>query len=194
VEALRTLFPFRACYIADLDAIRGMGHHRALVGALQARWPEIAFWVDAGLAAPQSCREWRDAGIGHLVVGSESQTDPDTLAAAVELVGAEHVALSLDFRGGAFLGPPALHEQPALWPERVIAMTLDRVGAGTGPDLERLAAIGARKPGIRLWAAGGVRGPEDLEALSAAGIDSVLVASALHDGRLDGRTLARFSS
>ncbi len=190
VEALLALFPFRALYVADLDAIRGMGHHRALLAGLQARWPDLAVWVDAGLATPQDCRDWSGAGIRHLVIGSESQTGTATLAAAIGLAGTDRVALSLDFRGGRFLGPPELRDQPDLWPGRVIAMTLDRVGAGTGPDLERLGAIAARRPDARLWAAGGVRGPEDLAALDAAGIDSVLVASALHDGRLTSEDLA----
>ena len=38
-------------------------------------------------------------------------------------------------------------------------MTLARVGAGGGPDLERLRALRAVAPGKRLYAAGGVRGP-----------------------------------
>jgi phosphoribosylformimino-5-aminoimidazole carboxamide ribotide isomerase len=36
-------------------------------------------------------------------------------------------------------------------------------------------------------AAGGVRDAADLAALDAAGVPAVLVASALHDGRLAGR-------
>jgi uncharacterized protein related to proFAR isomerase len=33
-------------------------------------------------------------------------------------------------------------------------------------------------------AGGGVRGPDDLRGLHACGVKAVLVASALHDGRL----------
>ncbi|MBK1842727.1 histidine biosynthesis protein, HisA-like protein [Azospirillum sp. YIM B02556] len=194
VAALLALQPFRACYVADLDAIRGNGDHRATVAALQARWPAVAFWIDAGLATPDDCRRWLDAGLRHLVIGSESQTDGTTLEAALALTGEDRVALSLDVRQGEALGPAALHEDAGRWPARVIAMTLDRVGSGEGPDLDRIAALAARRPGVRVWGAGGVRDAADLDALAAHGTDAVLVASALHDRRLDAGTLARFAS
>ncbi|WP_044551599.1 HisA/HisF-related TIM barrel protein [Azospirillum lipoferum] len=194
VAALLALHPFRACYVADLDAIGGNGDHRSTVAALQARWPEVAFWVDAGLATPDDCRRWLDAGIRHLVIGSESQTDGATLEAALTLAGQDRVALSLDIRQGVPLGPAVLHEDAGRWPERVIAMTLDRVGSGEGPDLDRIAALAARRPGVRVWGAGGVRDAADLDALATHGTDAVLVASALHDRRLDAGTIARFAS
>jgi len=37
---------------------------------------------------------------------------------------------------------------------------------------------------------GGVRGAEDLRSVAASGCDAVLVASALHDGRLTAADLA----
>ena len=65
--------------------------------------------------------------------------------------------LSLDFRGDAFQGPQEILTDPALWPRRVIVMTLARVGSGAGPDLARLAAIGSIAGGREIYAAGGVR-------------------------------------
>jgi phosphoribosylformimino-5-aminoimidazole carboxamide ribotide isomerase len=37
---------------------------------------------------------------------------------------------------------------------------------------------------VRIFAAGGVRGPADLDALAAVGVVGALVATAIHDGRL----------
>ena len=51
---------------------------------------------------------------------------------------------------------------------------------GTADLCARLASI----PGIEVSAGGGVRGRADLEHLRALGLDSALVASALHDGHL----------
>ena len=89
------------------------------------------------------------------MLGSESQANLDLLR---EVRDDPRTVLSLDFRGDAFQGPPGILADPALWPGRVIVMTLARVGAGQGPDLARLAQIVARAgAGRRVYAAGGVR-------------------------------------
>ncbi len=92
-----------------------------------------------------------------------------------------------------FQGPAALLDNSALWPSRVIVMTLARVGSHEGPDLARLSEIVGKAGGAhRVYAAGGLRGAEDLASLAAIGVEGVLVASALHDGRLDSKTLAQW--
>jgi phosphoribosylformimino-5-aminoimidazole carboxamide ribotide isomerase len=70
-------------------------------------------------------------------------------------------------------------------------MTLARVGSGAGPDFDRLAEIRAAAPDRALYAAGGVRGADDLAALNRLGVGGALVASALHDGSLTGADLAK---
>src|SRR5262249_61282863 len=104
----------------------------------------------------------------------------------------QRIILSLDFAGDRFLGP-AEHPEPGLWPARVIVMTLARVGSGAGPDLTRLHQVRSQNPGRRIYAAGGVRDATDLRGLSAAGAAGVLVATALHDGRIGHTDLARFA-
>jgi phosphoribosylformimino-5-aminoimidazole carboxamide ribotide isomerase len=49
-------------------------------------------------------------------------------------------------------------------------------------------------PDVMLYAAGGLRGASDLVRLKQAGKWGVLVASALHDGRLTGADLAAAAS
>ncbi|MEM7222818.1 MAG: HisA/HisF-related TIM barrel protein [Pseudomonadota bacterium] len=184
VEGLMGLHPFRRLYVADLDAIAQAGDHGAELARIAAAFPALDLWVDRGLGAPGPCREWLSAVPHRLVLGSESQSDP-TLAKTLERdFGMQRLALSLDFRDGAFLGPPKLFRDAALWPRDVIVMTLARVGGTLGPDLESLIEIRRRAPERRIYGAGGVRDGKDLKALAAAGAAGVLVASALHDGRL----------
>lgn len=187
IRGLLDLHPFRTLYIADLDAIRKQGDHKALIRELRVLFPDLRFWVDAGFAGECACRRFLAAGLGDLVLGSESQSDLRLLEI---LRGEPGLVLSLDFMGDRPLGAPALFDAPELWPERVIVMTLARVGVGAGPDLERLRAVRARAPGKRIYAAGGVRGAEDLASLRALGCEGVLLASALHDGRLGRAELA----
>jgi phosphoribosylformimino-5-aminoimidazole carboxamide ribotide isomerase len=173
---LLRLAPFSTFYIADLDAILGRGDNFAALGRLKAAFPALELWIDNGAADAAAVAATR--AFGAAVLGSESQRDLSLLARERDAL------LSLDFRGEAFQGPPELLQRPELWPERVIVMTLGRVGSGAGPDLDRLAAIRAIAGDRRLYAAGGVRGDADLAALEAAGAAGVLVASALHDGRI----------
>jgi phosphoribosylformimino-5-aminoimidazole carboxamide ribotide isomerase len=63
-------------------------------------------------------------------------------------------------------------------------MNLARVGSALGPDLELIAALRRLAPRSRWYAAGGVRNGLDLRRCREAGAAGVLVASALHDGRI----------
>jgi phosphoribosylformimino-5-aminoimidazole carboxamide ribotide isomerase len=190
VEALLALHSFAALYIADLDAIQRRGDNLAVVRALRRRFPRLDLWIDAGFSDADAITDFRAHGLGRPVMGSETLAASDALVRAARLAG--DLVLSLDFKGGAFLGPADLIERPALWPERVIVMSLERVGSGQGPDLARLAHLQADTPGKRFYAAGGVRHPADLEDLERLGVAGVLLATALHAGRLPPATLARY--
>ncbi|WP_181702749.1 HisA/HisF-related TIM barrel protein [Chthonobacter albigriseus] len=181
---LMSVARFDALYIADLDAIEGRRGNLAAIAALAKRWPDVEIWLDDGLREASGLAERLAIPGLRPVIGTESQED----AAVLRAVGARGV-LSLDFKGETYAGPPTLLD-PACWPEDVIVMTLGRVGTGGGPDLNRLRDIqgaGAR----RVFAAGGVRGPADLETLKAMGVAGALVATALHAGTLTGDDVRR---
>lgn len=189
VEGLLALHPFRGLYIADLDAIRKVGSHASTVASLCRRFPELDIWVDAGFETLAEARTFLDQTSATLVLGSESQDDESVLEA---LQDEERLVLSLDFKGDAPLGPAAIHDRPDSWPGRVIVMTLAAIGGTGGPDLSRLRSVADIAGPRRLFAAGGVRDARDLTRLARAGHAGVLLASALHDGRLGRTELAAF--
>ncbi len=187
VEGFLALHSFRRFYVADLDAILGRGGHDATLEALARAFPALEFWVDAGFPDPAAAAAWQARGLGRPVLGSESLA----VAPGAAAMPAQGV-LSLDFRDDGFLGPAGLDGAVERWPGDVIAMTLGRVGMGRGPDLETLSRLRRLAPGTRLHAAGGVRHAGDLAALAALGVAGVLLASALHDGRISPGELAAF--
>ncbi|SEP25187.1 phosphoribosylformimino-5-aminoimidazole carboxamide ribotide isomerase [Methylobacterium sp. ap11] len=179
-RGLLAAWPARRLYVADLDAIvDGAPPDLGALRAILAACPGIELWVDAGFSSEAGVTAFLASGLGRPVLGSESQVDD----ALVRRIG-DRAVLSLDSRDGAPMGPMVLHEDPSAWPPEVIVMTLARVGSGAGPDLAGLRAFRARAPHVAFYAAGGLRGPEDLPALDEAGAAGVLVASAIHDGRL----------
>ncbi|MBS9478854.1 HisA/HisF-related TIM barrel protein [Ancylobacter radicis] len=188
-QALLQLAPFRTLYVADLDAIAGTGSHDAALAALAVDHPGLGLWVDAGEGEPERVARRAAQGPGRPVVGSEAMRDPVSGTAALAVAGA---ILSLDYGIEGPRGPAVIHEQVQLWPQAVIVMTLARVGAGEGPDLDRLRAVMARAGSRRVFAAGGVRDLDDLKRLADHGAAGVLLASALHDGRLSPDDIAAF--
>ncbi|PPD40578.1 MAG: nickel transporter [Methylocystis sp.] len=189
-RGLMSLHAFEALYIADLDAIEGRGDNRSAILRISEAFPKTRLWIDAGAADGTQAQEQLARWSGDVVLGSESFVDLDALG---PLCANARILLSLDFQGERFLGDGALYENAAAWPQRVIAMTLARVGAGEGPDVSRLAEIAARAGGRDIFVAGGVRNLDDLACLEAAGAAGALVASALHDARLTGADLARIT-
>ncbi|HEY6256132.1 MAG TPA: HisA/HisF-related TIM barrel protein [Xanthobacteraceae bacterium] len=187
-RGLLSVHPFKTLYIADLDAIEGKGDHRHTLTRLKAAFPQLTVWIDNGIADRHRAEDWLDAGLGHLVLGSETQAD---ITLVRHFAADTRVVLSLDFRGLSFQGPPELLNEPTCWPQRVIVMTLARVGSDAGPDFETLSMIRRVAPEKKVLAAGGVRNAADLGLLKRAGISGALVASCLHDGRLRGSEIAR---
>jgi phosphoribosylformimino-5-aminoimidazole carboxamide ribotide isomerase len=186
-RGLLAVHPFKTFYVADLDAIERRGNNNGALAGLRNDFPHLALWVDSGVNDLREARRWLATDLGHLVLGSETQTD-DRLV--TRCGGDERVILSLDYRGDAFVGPVALRDNADAWPSKVIVMTLARVGSKSGPDMQRLSAIKSRVPKKQLYAAGGIRDGADLAALAQSEIAGALVATTLHNGTLTGAQIA----
>ena len=181
-------------YVADLDALTGRPAQVEVLRALLRAQPDTDLWVDAGFADAADADGLRDR-LGPLadrlvpVFGSESLRSAGALQRCFGSPQPQRAGavLSLDRRGGERLDPAGCWDAVTLWPERVIVMTLERVGSGAGPDLDTLRELRGRVPQTTLVGAGGIRDETDLERAQEAGADAWLVASALHDGRLPRR-------
>lgn len=172
IDAFLQLADFDVIYIADLNAITQQGDNQALIHDVLRRYPLITFWLDAGYQSPSLA--FVDVDNYRPVLGSECCT-------AKQLAATKNVLLSLDFSSNDEpLGEACLFADSRLWSEQVIIMTLARVGSDAGVDTEKLQRYQQSYPQIDFIAAGGVRNSADLQQLKAIGINSVLVASALH--------------
>ncbi len=181
-------------YVADLDAIRGGAPQWPLVRALAELGGRPL--LDAATTTVERGEDALIAGADRVVVGLETLDDFAQLEAIVGRLGSARVVFSLDLRGGApLVRPGAPHGgggSPLELARRAVdagvrallVLDLARVGTGAGVDLELVRRLRLALPGVELLAGGGVAGPADLARLAATGCDAVLVATALHDGRL----------
>lgn len=200
-RALVARFGFRTVYVADLDAIAGAepdwrSLHQITETGLQ-------LLVDVGLrdfaqARPVCDRLLALPRVAGVIVGLESVADLRSLVQLAEHFGSQRAVFSLDLKAGH---PVAAHpvwqgysatELAALAVQagyrRLIVLDVAAVGTDSGPASADLCReIRQSHPRIELLSGGGVRHMADVRQLIEAGCDAVLVASALHDGRIDCR-------
>ncbi|RUX77138.1 nickel transporter [Mesorhizobium sp. M7A.F.Ca.CA.001.07.2.1] len=186
-EGLRGLYPFSTFYIADLDAIEGGAPNSDALARLRTMAEPPELWVDAGVADEKTLLAALAERSLSPVLGSESQRDDMLLR---RFRDHPDLILSLDFVGDSFCGPRSLLDEPELWPQKVIVMTLAKVGAAAGPDFGRLQEVKAKAGNRAVIAAGGVRDEADISALSAMGVAAALVATSLHNATLTPGRLA----
>ena len=198
--AIRDQLGLSRFYLADLDAIAGTAPALGLYGRLRRLGLELM--VDAGVRRLADVDPLLTVGVETVVIGLETLAGPLELSRLVDRVPADRLLFSLDMKDGALLG------RPTDWPEwtptgvleaalemglsRFLLLDLARVGVNQGVAAEPLARWlldRPEKPAVLLG--GGVRGPADLDRLRELGLAGVLVASALHDGRLSRADLLR---
>jgi phosphoribosylformimino-5-aminoimidazole carboxamide ribotide isomerase len=189
-------------YVADLDGLSGEA----------VQWPvlegiaELGMrgWLDAGVrdAASAARIAARLPTDWELIVGLESLASAAELAAIGTHWPLERLVVSLDLKSGRIWSRCESWQESeplevacellALGVRRMILLDVSRVGmeVGTGTaELVRairhaqqnLVTGGER---VELWSGGGVRGREELQALARDTCDGVLLATAVHAGRI----------
>ncbi len=201
--AIRDRYRLDSLYVADLDALTGGADPSAAIDELIDNGFQLM--VDAGVRTAACARRQLDAGVTAVIVALETARGPDELASVVEAIGRERAIFSLDLRAGRALA------QGSSWPttdpaelvavaesvgyRRIIVLDLAAVGTRSGPaSLDLVEALSIRHPEIEISTGGGVRSPRDLDLLERAGAKGALIGTALHDGSLLPKDLARTSS
>lgn len=193
LDALLDRFKFQSAYIADIDGITTGESNGSIIQELARRPVELI--VDAGVKSETDAQKLFDLGVTRVVAASESLPSAAILKELVAEFSPSRIVFSMDMKSGApifraneWIGLDAdaiIDAAIEVGVTHFILLDLADVGEGNGPRtlplLQRL-----RKRFSNCWFAvgGGVRSVEDLNAAEQAGADAVLIASALHDGRI----------
>jgi phosphoribosylformimino-5-aminoimidazole carboxamide ribotide isomerase len=179
-------------HVVDLDAARGSGDNRTLVGRLVTE-AGAEVQVSGGVRSAESAAAWLATGAAAVVMGTAAVRDP----ALLTRVAAAHpgrVLAALDVRGGrpALTGWAEVADLTAAgaldrWTGAplggVVVTSIDRDGTLGGPDLALLGEVTARVAWPVTYS-GGVSSLADVRAVAAAGAAAVILGRSLLEGRI----------
>lgn len=189
LEMLRTELGLDEFYIADLDAIAGIGHHHPLIRQLVEQGYRI--WLDSGLRSLHDLEAMQQLGVGYIILASETMK-ADAWHRLKDHPTCEKLVFSLDLYQGKLRSTAELlaHMEPmdivntvVSWGiRRIIVLDIANVGTSAGcSTLPLCQQIKALHPAVELITGGGIRSLADIEQLEQSGIQRVLVATWLHD-------------
>jgi len=184
---------FPRVQLIDLDAAKGRGDNTPLVAGICRRLP---CRVGGGIRSVERAQAVLDAG-AHAVIASsalfrDGHVDVEFAKSLADAVGAERVIAAVDSRGGyvaihgwkTILPITAVEAVRALEPycAEFLYTHVDKEGLMQGTDIEAIMAV-RRATSRRLTAAGGITTWDEIDALDAADVDSV-VGMAIYTGQL----------
>jgi len=182
----------RVLHVVDLDGAReGRPVQLELVGEI-ARSVGVPVQVGGGVRTLQDLRAVRRAGASRVVIGTAAVEDRGLRRRAVEELGAglvvavdarDGVVATHGWRSSSGVGVLELAEDLAADGVGTVLYTdVSRDGMGSGAALGETAAVARIVPTI---ASGGVRGRQDVVALSKiGGVVGVIVGTALYEGQV----------
>ncbi len=169
----------RRIHLVDLDGARSGKIRPELVRTVRDA-TGLPVQASGGIRSVDDARAFLDAGADRVVVGTAAWPDPTPwLALGEALVLAVDVADG-ELRGRGWTAGTGVRLEDALRRAagaRLLVTAIDRDGTLAGPDLALVRKAAAS--GSPVLAAGGVRSPEDVDALAAAGAEAAVVGRAL---------------
>jgi phosphoribosylformimino-5-aminoimidazole carboxamide ribotide isomerase len=192
VAAALKALGFGELYVADLDAItRGQANFSIFKNIADKTGFELM--VDAGIDTLKKAESVLESHVSKVIIGTETLPSISLVAEAIRLFGNDRVVVSLDlmgervisgFRLGALKDPVAfLREFQEAGVSQIIVLDLARVGSGEGVNVPFLREV-LRNMKANVYVGGGIRDIKDLVELKSVGVFGVLIATALHSGKI----------
>jgi len=190
---------FTELYLADLDAICKARPNIELIEKI-AKTTGLQLMVDAGANNLQRINTLLEARVSKVVIGTETLTSTNFVEKAFRIFGSDSVIISLDVKNREFFGNnnfgelskplELVKEFKKMGAVQLIVLDLARVGSGYGVDFPFFRKV-LEVADLKVFAGGGVRSLADLRELDSIGIKGVLLASALHNGKIAINELKR---
>ncbi len=205
-RALRDEFLISEFYVADLDAIMyGKPNLDLYAKLLDAGF---TFLLDCGLRRASDVKPLKSLQGLSIIAGLETLAAPQELGQLVQEWGPQQIIFSLDLKNGkpivnavsenefATIDDPLTIAELSIQQgiQQLILLDLAQVGTGRGTGTEELCfTLRTRHSNLHLITGGGIRNQDDFLKQVKLGANGVLVASAIHDGRIGRETVLSLS-
>ena len=182
---------FAELYTADLDAILENQPNLGLIKQITES-TGLKLMVDAGVTDLKRAKALLANHASQIIIGTETLRSTAFVEEAVRSLGSDCVVVSLDLKNSLVLGHFAtnlpepldlLKEFQKMGVAQVIVLDLARVGSHEGVDVPFLKTV-LESLDLEVFVGGGVRNLADLKELETLGVSGVLLATALHSGKL----------
>ena len=183
-------------HVVDLDAARGGGDNRAVIGAIRAA-VGLRLQVGGGVRTLNDAHRLVEMGVDRVVVGSALARDPELPARWVQQVGDRLVAGIDAERGvvkthgwqqrGSFADTELAARMRSQPVRGIVYTSIARDGTLAGPDIARTCDV-ARAAGRPVILSGGIGSGAHIAAVAehaAAGVNGVIIGKAWYEGRID---------
>jgi phosphoribosylformimino-5-aminoimidazole carboxamide ribotide isomerase len=171
-------------HLVDLDGARAGRVRPELVRLVAEAAVPASLQASGGIRSLEDAHALLDAGADRVIVGTAAFPEPADWADAL----GDRLVVALDVRdgqvrtagwteGSGLALAEAVERCLVAGVRRVHCTAIDRDGTLAGPDLELVRSVA--RSGLLVLAAGGVRSPDDVRALAAAGAEAVVVGRAL---------------
>jgi phosphoribosylformimino-5-aminoimidazole carboxamide ribotide isomerase len=149
--------------------------------------------VDAGITNLDRAQKLFESGISKLIIGTETLTEKSFVSEAIQLFGKDRIVVSIDLKDGKVIVKPGfdgctetlclLREFMEMGVSNFIILDLTKVGSSEGINTDLLKQIHQTLK-LEIYVGGGARNIQDLKELKNLGVSGVLVATALHNGKI----------
>lgn len=199
--AFQEIYGFNELYVADLDAIQGLGSNIEAIKQISSR-TDLKLIVDAGTNNPKDAKRILEAGAQKVIVATETLESVKQLEECIKAVGRQKIVGSLDYKEGKILTKSAelikLNPvQAAQIFERtdvseIIFLELSKVGTLQGVERETLRKL-IEGVNIPILTGGGIESIQEVIDLQKIGVAGVLIATALHKGKIRPEDLQKIT-
>nr|MDO8082516.1 HisA/HisF-related TIM barrel protein [Candidatus Freyarchaeota archaeon] len=195
--AFQETFGFGELYIADLDAIQGTVSNIEVIKKISGL-TDFKLIIDAGVNNSQDAKRILEAGAEKVIVATETLNSIKQLEDCVRDIGKNKIVGSLDYKEGQILTKSqeikklTVVQAAEMFEEKgaseIIFLELSRVGTLQGLETKILKQI-IQKVNIPVLTGGGINSLREIIDLRNLGISGVLVATALHKGKIRPKDL-----